>query len=103
MNQSDRITFLDNLRAFVIVLVVILHGSMVYMVGAPEWWYVVDAQNSLLFTILVFLIDVPIMLIMFFIAGYFAMPSLLKRDPDQFLKDKFIRVGAPCLSPCHWL
>ena len=103
MNQSGRITFLDNLRAFVIVLVVILHGSMVYMVGAPEWWYVVDTQNSLFFTILVLLIDVPIMLIMFFIAGYFAMPSLVKRGPEQFLKDKFIRVGAPWLVGVFFL
>ena len=103
MNQTGRIYFLDNLRAFVIVLVVILHGSMVYMVGAPEWWYVVDAQNSLFFTSLVFLIDVPIMLIMFFIAGYFAMPSLVKRGPDQFLRDKFIRVGAPWLVGVFFL
>lgn len=95
MNQSGRIYFLDNLRAFVIVLVVVLHGSMIYMVGAPEWWYVVDSQNSLFFTILVFLIDVPIMLIMFFVAGYFALPSLVKRGPDKFLKDKFVRVGIP--------
>lgn len=95
MNQNGRLFFLDNLRAFVIVLVVVLHGSMVYMEGAPEWWYVVDTQNSLFFTILVLLIDVPIMLIMFFIAGYFAMPSLVRRGPDNFLKDKFVRIGAP--------
>ena len=32
---------------------------------------------------------------MFFVAGYFALPSLAKRGPDKFLKDKFIRVGVP--------
>ena len=97
MNKSDRIYFLDNLRAFVIVLVVLLHGSMSYMAYAPSWWYVLDTQNSLFFTILVLLIDIPIMLIMFFIAGYFAMPSLVKRGSAKFIKDKFIRVGAPWL------
>lgn len=90
-----RIFFLDNLRAFVILLVVVLHGAMVYMVDAPPWWYVIDDQNSLFFTILVILIDVPIMLIMFYISGYFALPSLVKRGPEAFLKDKFIRIGAP--------
>jgi hypothetical protein len=70
---------------------------MIYMANAPSWWYVLDSQNSLFFTILVLLIDVPIMLIMFFIAGYFAMPSLVKRGFAKFVKDRFIRVGAPWL------
>lgn len=97
MNQSTRLYFLDNLRAFVILLVVVLHGSMTYMAYAPPWWYVLDTQNSLFFTILVLLIDIPIMLVMFFVAGYFALPSLVKRGPTKFVKDKFTRVGAPWL------
>lgn len=97
MNQSIRLYFLDNLRAFVIVLVVVLHGSMTYMAYAPAWWYVLDPQNSLFFTLLVLLVDIPIMLVMFFIAGYFALPSLVKRGPAKFVKDKFTRVGAPWL------
>ena len=84
MDQSNRIYFLDNLRAFVILLVVVLHGAMTYMAYAPPWWYVLDPDNSLFFTILVLLIDVPIMLIMFFVAGYFALPSLIKRGPGSF-------------------
>jgi peptidoglycan/LPS O-acetylase OafA/YrhL len=95
MNSPNRIYFLDNLRAFVILLVVVLHGSMTYMAYAPSWWYVLDPQNSLFFTSLILLLDIPIMLIMFFIAGYFALPSLSKRGPRAFLKEKFIRVGMP--------
>lgn len=97
MNSPSRIYFLDNLRAFVILLVVVLHGSMTYMAYAPAWWYVLDPQNSLFFTLLVLLIDIPIMLVMFFVAGYFALPSLNKRGPRAFLRDKFIRVGVPWL------
>ena len=97
MSQYGRLHFLDNLRALIVILVVILHGSMTYMLYAPEWWYVVDTQNSLFFTILVLLVDVPIMQILFFISGYFALPSLLKRGSSEFMKDKFIRVGAPWL------
>ncbi len=95
MPPSNRLYFLDNLRAFVIMLVVVLHGSITYMAFAPPWWYVLDEQSHLIFTALVLLIDVPIMLIMFFIAGYFAFPSLVKRNTGAFLKDKFIRVGLP--------
>ena len=97
MNPSNRIYFLDNFRAVVIFFVIVLHASMSYMAFAPEWWYVIDPQSSLFFTAVVLLVDVPIMLILFFIAGYFAFPSLSKRGPAQFLKDKFVRIGLPWL------
>lgn len=87
--------FLDNLRAFVVVLVIVLHAAMTYMAYAPAWWYVVDSKNSLLFTMLVLLIDVPIMQIMFFVSGYFVLPSLQKRGGSAFLKEKFGRIGLP--------
>ena len=95
MSSSNRLYFLDNLRAFVVLLVIVLHGSMTYMAFAPVWWYVLDQQNSLFFTMLVLLIDVPIMPILFFLAGYFALPSLQKRGSTQFLKDKLLRIGIP--------
>jgi len=92
---TNRLYFLDNLRAAVIGLVIVLHASITYMAYPPTWWYVLDKQNSLAFTQLVLLIDVPIMPIMFFIAGYFALPALQKRGTRQFLKDKAVRVGVP--------
>jgi len=95
MPSSYRLYFLDNLRAFVILLVIVLHASMTYMAYAPVWWYVVNPQNSLFFTMLVLLIDVPIMQIMFFVSGYFAVPSLQKRGSVSFLKDKWVRIGIP--------
>ncbi len=93
--QTERHHALDNLRVFVIFLVVLLHAALSYMAYAPEWWYVLDPQRSLFFTGLVLLIDVPIMLIMFFLAGYFTYPSLAKRGAGTFLKDKLIRIGIP--------
>ena len=95
MEPSNRLYFLDNLRAFVVILVVVLHSSITYMAYAPEWWYVLDPNNSEIFTLLVLLIDVPIMPILFFLSGYFALPSLHKRGARLFLKDKFIRIGLP--------
>jgi len=95
MNPSNRLYFLDNIRSSVILLVIILHGLMTYMAYAPQWGYVVDPQNSLVFTALVLLIDVPIMQVMFFISGYFAMPSLKKSGVKTFLKKKLFHVGLP--------
>ena len=92
---TNRLYFLDNLRAAVVGLVIVLHASITYMAYPPTWWYVLDRQSSLAFTQLVLLIDVPIMPIMFFIAGYFALLALKKRGARQFLKDKAVRVGIP--------
>jgi len=86
---------LDRLRVAVILLVVLLHASLSYMVAPPKWWYVLDPRQSLFFTGLVLVVDVPIMLIMFFLAGYFAFPSLQKRGPVGFLRDKAVRIGIP--------
>ncbi|TBW39752.1 hypothetical protein EYW49_05700 [Siculibacillus lacustris] len=92
---TDRFRALDELRAFVVFLVVALHAALTYMVYAPEWWYVLDPQRSLIYTRFVLLVDVPIMLIMFFLAGYFALPSLERKGAATFLKDKAIRIGGP--------
>ena len=69
MTTSNRMLFLDNLRGFVVLLVIVLHGSMSYMAYAPTWWSVLDRQNRRSFTMLVLAIDVPIMPILLFIAG----------------------------------
>ena len=95
MTRTNRIYFMDNLRAFVILLVVVIHGLITYTPYAPSWWYVIEAETSVFFTVPVLLIDVPVMFVLFFISGYFAFPSLRKRSPSSFLKNKFIRVGLP--------
>ncbi len=86
---------MDNLRVIVVFLVVVLHAIISYMEYAPPWWYVLDGQRSIVFTYMVLLIDVPIMQIMFFLAGYFAWTSLAKRGPAKFFTDKIRRIGIP--------
>lgn len=94
---SGRLHFLDHLRAFIILLVILLHASMTYMAFPPEWWYVTEPENSLLFTALVLLLDVANMQILFFIAGFFAYPSLVKYGPRRFMRQKLLRLGLPWL------
>ena len=91
MADRPRLYFLDNLRAFVIVMVVVLHASITYMLFAPEWWYVLDPDRSQVFTWLVLVVDVPNMPALFFVAGYFALPSLQRRGLDGFVRAKLVR------------
>jgi len=92
---DDQLNFLYNLRAVVIVLIIVLHGARTYMVYAPEWWYVVDISTSWFFTVLVAILDVPLIFVLLFIAGYFTYPSLVIQRPRGFLIEKLTRKGVP--------
>lgn len=94
---ADRFHFLDHLRGFIIILVIALHASMTYMAYPSEWWYVIEPKNSILFTLFVLLVDVPLMQILFFIAGFFAYGSLEKYGPAGFVRQKAVRIGLPWL------
>jgi glucans biosynthesis protein C len=93
--ERPRLHYLDNLRAFVIVMVIVLHASITYMAFAPEWWYVLDPDRSQLFTLLVLLVDVPNMPALFFVAGFFALPSLVRRGSGGFIREKGVRLAIP--------
>lgn len=92
---AGRLHFFDHWRAFIILLVILLHTSMTYMAFPPEWWYVLEPENSLVFTALVLLLDVANMQILFFIAGFFAYPSIEKYGPGRFMRQKLLRLGLP--------
>jgi len=98
-SANERLFFFDSLRFFAIALVVVLHASITYMSSGPAWWYVADPDQSqgVFFLAVVLLVDVPIMPILFFAAGYFALPSLRRRGVDGFLREKALRIGAPWL------
>jgi glucan biosynthesis protein C len=95
MTDRPRLFYLDNLRAFAIVMVIVLHASITYMAYAPEWWYVLDPDRSLNFTMLVLLVDVPTMPALFFVAGFFALPSLERRGLGGFTREKVVRLAIP--------
>jgi hypothetical protein len=72
-----------------------LHAAMTYMMFVPQWWYVIDDSNSFGMALLVVFLDSFPMSSLFFLAGYFAPPSLAKRGASRFLYDKFMRIGLP--------
>ena len=95
MSTRPRLHYLDNLRAFAIVLVIVLHAAITYMADPPSWWYVIDPDRSAVFTWLVLAVDVPIMQVLFFVAGYFAVRSLQRRGPREFIGEKVVRLAIP--------
>lgn len=92
---SNRMDFMDNLKLFIILLMLVFHTAMSYMEFAPSWWYVDNTDHSIGFTVFVVWADVFIMPVMFFISGYFGIKSLSRHDGKSFWKSKFIRIILP--------
>lgn len=102
MTQTDNMTttrpathiaFLDHIRYLMIVLVVVHHAVAAYATTTPHWalhdgtFAAADAIRELL--------DVFLMPVLFFVAGYLAFPSLQKKGTWGFLKDKAKRLLVP--------
>jgi fucose 4-O-acetylase-like acetyltransferase len=91
-SSKDRIYYMDYLRAFIIFIVIVLHSLLPFVIGYD--WIVNDQSKTYPFTLTCVIIDVFIMPIMFFIAGYFALPSI-KKGISKFIKGKIIRILIP--------
>jgi glucan biosynthesis protein C len=93
---SKRLVFLDNLRWLMVLLVLVFHSGSSYGTMVAFWPFH-EADPSELLDHIMPLFDVFMMSILFFIAGYFALPSLQKRGGKRFLESKLKRLGVPWL------
>jgi len=94
---GQRIYWLDNLRAFAIFLVVVIHAGIVYEssgIGAI-FWIVDDPATNDLIGIINLVLDIFVMATLFFISGYLTPRSLERRSKRDFLKAKFRRLMIP--------
>jgi glucan biosynthesis protein C len=99
---------LDNLRAVVVLLVLSFHSALAYLAflpprpypfdAAPYYWAaipVVDPQRWLGFDIFCAWQDVFLMTLFFCLSGLFVWPSLARRGPGRFLRERALRLGVP--------
>lgn len=95
--KADRIYFLDNLRTFMIFLVVLYHSGLVYESSgiSAAWWIVDDPSTNDLSGILNIMIDIIVMPTIFFISGYFIPLSLRSKSGWAFVTSKFKRLIIP--------
>ncbi|MCB9284709.1 MAG: acyltransferase family protein [Lewinellaceae bacterium] len=94
-----RLLFIDNLRTFLISLVLLHHLSITY--GAAGSWYYNEARLEGLdfLPMLLFVVTNQsfFMGLFFLISAYFTVPSLDRKGAGKFLKDRLIRLGIPIL------
>ncbi len=97
---SDRLYFADNLRTYLIVLVVLHHIAIVYGVVGAFYYYEPPYNDPLAFTVLgLFAVinQAYFLGVLFLISGYFSPGSLGHKGPPRFIKDRLIRLGIPLL------
>jgi surface polysaccharide O-acyltransferase-like enzyme len=99
VGTKDRLYYLDNLRTFLIFLVVLVHAGVVYESSGlmAPYWIVDDPSTSDLPGLLNLILDLLVIPTIFFISGYFTPSSLERNGSWRFLKAKFRRLLLPWL------
>jgi glucan biosynthesis protein C len=96
--KSIRLFFVDHLRAFLIILVIMHHLAITY--GASGSFVYHDTTNALtsyLLTILVATDQAFFMGLFFLISAYFTPGAYDRKGAGPFLRDRLLRLGIPLL------
>mgnify|MGYP001024508321 FL=1 len=98
--MNKRIYYVDNLRVFLTVLVILHHVAMTY--GTGGLWYFVDMDQKHTLTSVILATFICInqsffMGLFFFLSGYFTPNSLNRKGPMLFIRDRFIRLSIPII------
>jgi hypothetical protein len=100
VQTSAHVFFLENLKVFLTILVVLHHAAITY--GADGGWFYQEVKHtvlpdSVILTMFAATNQSFFMGLFFFISGCFVATSLAKKTARQFLMDKLIRLGIPVL------
>jgi hypothetical protein len=93
----DRIHSLDNLRAVLMFLGIVLHSAVPYAQfnTPPQFWPYQDATRSQFFDLLYFYIHAFRMPLFFVLAGFFARMVFTRHGAAGFLRHRALRLGIP--------
>ncbi|MEV8378307.1 acyltransferase [Kribbella sp. NPDC056861] len=93
--SGQRLTYLDNLRLVLIVLVIAHHASQPY--GPADWWYVEEEGRAPVLATVATISGAFRMSLFFFVSAYLFPPSYDRHGPSRFLGERFKRFGPPIL------
>jgi len=71
-----------------VILVVLLHVALAYCSFTKKWWIVVSDNSSIAADIISGSLDIFLMPVLFFVSGYFAIPSFVKCSSKDFIIKK---------------
>jgi peptidoglycan/LPS O-acetylase OafA/YrhL len=101
---------LNNLRGFVILIVLAFHSALAYLDSLPsaaarfdtppyawEASPIIDSERWLGFDLFCAWHDIYLMSLMYFLSGLFVWGSLTRKGSRAFLSDRFLRLGLPLI------
>ncbi len=98
--KSSRLAYIDNLRALMIIFVVMVHTAVTYS-GIGMWYYVenqgIDLASAFFLAMFLSFTQAYFMALLFMLAGYFIPTSLNKKGTKRFIYDRMFRLGIPVL------
>jgi fucose 4-O-acetylase-like acetyltransferase len=96
---TRHLLYIDNIRIVLICLVIITHLAVTY--GAFGSWFYTEVEGfspeTALLTLIAALSQSFMMGFFFLIAAYFIPPSLGRKGPNRFVRDRLVRLGIPLL------
>jgi len=97
VKTSTRLLFVDNIRVFLTILVLLFHMMIIYA-GTGSWLYTEGRQDEITSLIGAWFIAVTqayFMGLFLFISAYFVPGSYDRKGAGRFIKDRLIRLGIP--------
>jgi surface polysaccharide O-acyltransferase-like enzyme len=95
---QNRTVYFDNIRALMIVFVVLMHVAVTYS-GFGDWYYNepgdLDMLSSISFALFQTGLQAFFMSILFMIAGYFSARAVEQKTLKQFITGRLFRLGVP--------
>ncbi len=93
--MNKRFYFFDNLRTFLIFIVVLYHAQFPYTHSLESIWLVSDLMKSDSLGMVGLYLDLFVMYTLFFIAGFFTPMSLQNKTNREFVLSKLKRIMVP--------
>jgi len=101
---TGRLLFIDNIRVFLTVLVIMHHLTITYA-GTGSWYYLEGRQDTVVDALGSWFCAVNqsyFMGLFLLISAYFIPGSYDRKGPGRFTKDRLIRLGIP-LAAFSWV
>jgi hypothetical protein len=101
MRTDNRLHALDAVRAFALLIGIVLHATMTFMPGLAAIGFPADSSQSPTLQTVFYVIHIFRMSLFFFIAGYFAHLAFHRKGAMGFLRDRGRRILIPLVA--GWL
>lgn len=95
MGSHSRVHYMDNLRAFAMLLGIFFHAALAYSPALHEVWLTASPQNSVIVDFIAFFSHSFRMPLFFLIAGFFAALLIQRRGLGAMLKNRLLRITLP--------